>query len=222
MTIRSNPNSARHDSWVVTHNTCKFVTWLDRQNQYYIKGNFRKIQLWAHQPLVKWVPGMSRGSTDHDNQCSMWFLSPCHQHWVIVTKVINYPDSKIHGANMGPIWGRQDPGGPHVSPINFAIWVHSAVVFVSNSWLFFFTHLPTSHTGTGTDAMARWHPVARSLWTEKSVADRLSQTDHFANYWNMRIYCNSIISHVHCFLWEVITHPCHDFNGRFINYSSMP
>ena len=24
---------------------------------------------------------------------------------------------------MGPIWGRQDPGGPHVGPMNFAIWV---------------------------------------------------------------------------------------------------
>ena len=33
------------------------------------------------------------------------------------------PDSKVHGANMGPIWGRQDPGGPHVGPRNFAIWV---------------------------------------------------------------------------------------------------
>ena len=35
-----------------------------------------------------------------------------------------YPDSKIHGANMGPIWGRQDPGGPHAGPMNPAIWVH--------------------------------------------------------------------------------------------------
>ena len=35
----------------------------------------------------------------------------------------NYPNSKVHGANMGPIWGRQDPGGPHVGPMNFAIWV---------------------------------------------------------------------------------------------------
>ena len=26
------------------------------------------------------------------------------------------------GANMGPIWGRQDPGGPHVGPMNFVIW----------------------------------------------------------------------------------------------------
>ena len=32
------------------------------------------------------------------------------------------PDSKVHGAKMGAIWGRQDPGGPHVGPMNFAIW----------------------------------------------------------------------------------------------------
>ena len=36
--------------------------------------------------------------------------------------VITHPDSKAHGANMGPIWGRQDPGGPHVGPMNFALW----------------------------------------------------------------------------------------------------
>ena len=23
---------------------------------------------------------------------------------------------------MGSIWARQDPGGPHVGPMNFAIW----------------------------------------------------------------------------------------------------
>ena len=32
------------------------------------------------------------------------------------------PDSKVHGANMGPIWGQEDPGGPHVGPMNFVIW----------------------------------------------------------------------------------------------------
>ena len=32
------------------------------------------------------------------------------------------PDSKVHGANMGPIWARQDPGGPDVGPMSFAIW----------------------------------------------------------------------------------------------------
>ena len=29
----------------------------------------------------------------------------------------NYPDSKVHGANMGPTWGLQDPGGPHIDPM---------------------------------------------------------------------------------------------------------
>ena len=38
--------------------------------------------------------------------------------------VMRYPNCKVHGANMGPIWGRQDPGGPHVGPLNFAIWVN--------------------------------------------------------------------------------------------------
>ena len=28
----------------------------------------------------------------------------------------------VHGANMGLIWGQQDPGGPHVGPMNIAIW----------------------------------------------------------------------------------------------------
>ena len=42
------------------------------------------------------------------------------------------PDSRVHGAKMGPIWGRQDPGGPHVGPMNLAIWVlyHS----LTNQW----------------------------------------------------------------------------------------
>ena len=26
------------------------------------------------------------------------------------------PDSKVHGTIMGPIWGRQDPGGPMLAP----------------------------------------------------------------------------------------------------------
>ena len=37
------------------------------------------------------------------------------------------PDSKAHGANMGPIWGQQDPGGPNVGSTNFAYWDVSCV-----------------------------------------------------------------------------------------------
>ena len=32
---------------------------------------------------------------------------------------------------MGPIWGRQDPGGPHVGPMNFVIWAPLTGVFSS-------------------------------------------------------------------------------------------
>ena len=35
---------------------------------------------------------------------------------------LNYPESKVHGANMGLIWGREDRGGPHIGPMNIAIW----------------------------------------------------------------------------------------------------
>ena len=46
------------------------------------------------------------------------------QSWKAVSIMLNHqlPDSKVHEANMGPIWGRQDPGGPHVGHRNLAIW----------------------------------------------------------------------------------------------------
>ena len=58
------------------------------------------------------------------------------EHLVVVYKcgLLNVPDSKVRGANMGPIWGRQDPGGPHVGPMNFAFWgtgLYYCVVFMA-------------------------------------------------------------------------------------------
>ena len=53
---------------------------------------------------------------------SKWFsAATCHQHLteVLMTSI---PDSKVNVANMGPIWGRQDPGVPQVGPMNFVIW----------------------------------------------------------------------------------------------------
>ena len=45
----------------------------------------------------------------------------------------SYPDSKVHGANMGPIRGRQDPDGPHVGPMNLAIGVGALDVSESDA-----------------------------------------------------------------------------------------
>ena len=44
----------------------------------------------------------------------------------------NYHDSKVYGANMGPIWGQQDPGEPHAGPMNFAIWVELKSKLIRN------------------------------------------------------------------------------------------
>ena len=38
-----------------------------------------------------------------------------------------YPDSKVHGANMGPTWVLSAPDGPHVGLMNLAIRVGTAV-----------------------------------------------------------------------------------------------
>ena len=48
------------------------------------------------------------------------------------------PDSKVHGAHMGPIWGRQDPGGHHVGPMNFVIWACHGSPYII--WFFFIKH----------------------------------------------------------------------------------
>ena len=42
-------------------------------------------------------------------------------------QIENIPDNKVHGANMGPTWGRQDPGGPHVGHMNLVIWDASII-----------------------------------------------------------------------------------------------
>ena len=44
------------------------------------------------------------------------------------------PGSKVHGANMDPIWGRQDPGGPHVGPMNFVIWECMDMKIQPSTW----------------------------------------------------------------------------------------
>ena len=39
----------------------------------------------------------------------------------VKSSTIHNPDSKDHGANMGPTWVLSAPGGPHLGPMNLAI-----------------------------------------------------------------------------------------------------
>ena len=50
----------------------------------------------------------------------MW-LPILYHHRYVSTYIISLEISLI-ASFMGPTWGRQDPGGPHVDPMNFAIW----------------------------------------------------------------------------------------------------
>ena len=79
-------------------------------------------------------------------------------------------DSKVHGANMGPIWGRQDPGGPHVVPWSLlsrllSLKSQSTEDFTS----VYFTHLSMYKKYHSVYALSQWemalHCNAVSHWS---------------------------------------------------------
>ena len=55
-------------------------------------------------------------------RCALKFHDRDYYNNPPYAKHIAIPDSKVHGANMGPIWDRQVLVGPHVGPMNLAIW----------------------------------------------------------------------------------------------------
>ena len=73
-------------------------------------------------PTRKWK--LTNIATAFSEQHVLHFDGPFFNQYITSGAVWNhFPDSKFHGANMGPIWGQQDLGGPHVGPMNLAIWV---------------------------------------------------------------------------------------------------
>ena len=92
----------------------------------------------------------------------------------------DYPESKVHGPNMGPIWGRQDPGGPHVGPMNLAIWVYLYILY----------RLQT------TDPLAPWVAMSAGAMHNATV-----------EVWD---WTSNFIPHFtrHVIIIHVITYPC--------------
>ena len=95
-----------------------------------------------------------------NQNCLAWKLSISVVHVIfydLSTHFILDPDSKVHGANMGPIWGRQDPGGPHVP-----CYLGRCCFVVAWHWLMlslqhYFTGFPT------TILLSQFHAVKQSL-----------------------------------------------------------
>ena len=48
-----------------------------------------------------------------------------------------FPDNKVHGVNMGPTWGQQDPGGSHLGHANLAIWVSLSALSIESSGILY-------------------------------------------------------------------------------------
>ena len=46
-----------------------------------------------------------------------------HKHWQTNSFRESFPDSEVHGANMGRTWDLSAPDGPHVGRMNLAIRV---------------------------------------------------------------------------------------------------
>ena len=58
-------------------------------------------------------------------------ICKCKFNWCSWAKVS--PDSKVHGANMGPTWVLSAPVGPHVGPMNLAIKVSFPIIWTNES-----------------------------------------------------------------------------------------
>ena len=72
--------------------------------------------------VSKWAPGITL--TPNTRKSIIWNYDVLVLRRIYSSLGLNdYPDSKVHGTNMGSSWGRQDPGGSHVGPINFGIWI---------------------------------------------------------------------------------------------------
>ena len=57
-----------------------------------------------------------------------------YEHFLPFPKWKDIPDSKVHGANMGPIWVLSAPDGPHFGPMNLAIRDMSPESFLAGDY----------------------------------------------------------------------------------------
>ena len=65
------------------------------------------------QAYIIWTPCRLKYTSKYSR------LSSSHSNQLLI---FPHPDSKVHGAIMGPVRGRQDPDEPHVGPMIIAIW----------------------------------------------------------------------------------------------------
>ena len=110
-----------------------------------IIGHIRWLKIWESQK--QWRANESQKQWRANESQKQWRANNMESYKAMRTTTNINPDSKGHGANMGPTWVLSAPGGPHVSPINLSIrecylecqqsrnqYTRSLELFVS--WLF--------------------------------------------------------------------------------------
>ena len=124
---------------------------------------------------------------------------------VMVRSFETYPDSKVHGTNMGPTWGRQDPGGPHMGHVNFAIWVDPRLIEINichpSRWpackpsaMKLIWHQPngaTQPTSAGSLIPGLFNAMANRFFSMKLGDMRLMRTCYSYIYIYIYIYINT-------------------------------
>ena len=112
------------------------------------------------------------------------------------------PNSKVHGANMRPIWGRQGPGGPHVGIMNLVIW---DVDLPKDAW----SGGQAATTGTLSSWQRNNHDMARVyVWIcVYTVFWWKVKTDLFLTPWNSIfsfLQCTAMVKSVHIYSYIFI------------------
>ena len=84
---------------------------------------------WSNVPSVVtrgYLSIMQQGLSNEGQSPTYDKSSTFDTQWAVEKEkntMVNYPDNKVHGANMGPTWALSAPGGPHIGPMNLAIRV---------------------------------------------------------------------------------------------------
>ena len=103
-----------------------FKKWVKCQYPFVCPGLFSASSINRHMPS-RWMIAITLPQKTRQNKAKVtdiqgrdWY---CCQLYHPVHIFQYFPDSKVHRANKGPIFGRQDPGGPHIGHMNLVIWV---------------------------------------------------------------------------------------------------
>ena len=109
-----------HTPWRLTVQTASYYVYY-RQTEmhpwYIVLISLGLIQYWCKKHI------MTKYWLDIAFSCIRYKVSEICPNESVLNHDLPYPDSKVHGANMGPTWDLWAAGGPHVDHMILAIWV---------------------------------------------------------------------------------------------------